>query len=217
MTCPSDVETDGLATILSIWPDSQSGNSSPPILAAPGSYKGVSGRRGPGGCRWFDYPQIVADQQPTITCENSKLDPVRGPLHMVVEDVARYPTVQATHIQDGLTNTLLVGEQHMTTYPDNDVLKQDTGFWAVTQDAFNLSTLQPESYTRGMPDYDACIGLAGDQQVCRRGFSSLHSGNVMNFVTCGGNVVRIMPNMDSQLFEAAGSIAGENEPIVLLE
>jgi hypothetical protein len=81
-----------------------------------------------------------------------------------------------------------------------------------------LSSTQPESYARGLPDIDACILIpSSNNQQCHRAFASLHSGNVMNFVTCAGNVIRITPNMDGNLFQAAGTIAGVNEPLFLLE
>ena len=202
MTCPSDVDTDTLSTILTNWTSPASSGNSDPILAAPGSYKGVTGQRG--------LPYWFFDDATTVAGPlNTEF--MRGPLHTVVEEVPRYPTVQTTHIRDGLTNTLLIGEYHSTTQPDR------RAFWASTHLSHNLSSTQPDSYARGLPDFDACVVLSGIQQQCHRAFASLHSGNVMNFVTCAGNVIRITPNMDGDLFQAAGTIAGVNEPLFLLE
>jgi len=196
MTCPSDVETDQLVTILANWGNPVTSGNSDPILAAPGSYKGVAGRR-ESNFTFCDHPPAVANP-------SNSLESIRGPLHAVIPGVSNIAQVSTGHITDGLTNTLLVGEYHSTTRPDG------TGFWASTYGSHNTGSTQVESYAHGLPDMDACYALSVPTTWthCSDAFASLHAGNMMNFVTCGGNVIRISPDIDGTLFEAAGTIAG---------
>ncbi|MDH3718583.1 MAG: DUF1559 domain-containing protein [Planctomycetota bacterium] len=175
MICPSDVDTDSLPG----W-----------FGCAPGSYKGVDGAYGP----YWAYPPSHA----SIVSADSV---TRGPLHAVVPGVSKFSTVITSQITDGLTNTLLVGEYHSTTAPN------EGGSWALTYNFFNLSSTQIPACAHGLPDYVQCEIPCGRNR-CVRAFASLHSGNVMNFVTCAGNVARISPNIDGNLFRAYGTIAG---------
>jgi hypothetical protein len=191
MTCPSDIVTGTL--VEGLWyVDGKK--------AAPGSYKGVDGTDGGG---WWGF---ALDQAGSMN------DSTRGPLHAVIIGTGKYPPVMTSQITDGLTNTLMVGEYNSTTS------KAFGGpIWASTFNWANLSSTQSWSYTHGYPaSYDECTKLTGaSKQKCVRAFTSLHSGHVMNFVTCGGNVVTISPNVDGTLFKAAGTIAGGE--ILLLE
>jgi len=201
MICPSDVNTDQLADASHYTPDYE---------AAPGSYKGVAGGdHALHDHRWW-WPNRCG--KPT--------DPwTRGPLHVVCDPTASptdsFSTVITSQITDGLTNTLLVGEYHTISGRYNTV----GPFWASSVSVHNSSSTWRASYARGLPDYDACVATPGGHWVyCASAFASLHSGNMMNFVTCGGNVIRISPNMADDLYEAAGTIAGgAYEPILFLE
>ena len=197
MSCPSDPLAGQLAAtsyMLSIED------------AARGSYKGVAGVNNvPGFLLLWDFhdqnhnPSQQANPQ------------ARGPLHVTGNDPNLFRPVQVSEIRDGLSNTLLVGEYHSTTGDSWHM-----PFWASTTAYHNLSLAWAESYARGLPDLDDCVNISGgDWLRCQRAFASLHSGNMLNFVTCGGSVIRISPNMDGALYEAAGTIAGGE--ILLLE
>jgi prepilin-type N-terminal cleavage/methylation domain-containing protein len=183
MLCPSDAETD---TLQPWW------------NLAPGSYSGVDG--GSPGPLW-GFPPSHASIGPADTV-------TRGPLHAVLPQVGYFSAVMTSHITDGLTNTLLVGEYHSATGLAWGPHWGNTYNWA------NLAMTQQEAGPVFLPDYNACLAGTVFSQ-CKRAFASMHSGNVVNFVTCAGNVARISPNIDGTLFKAAGTIAGGE--ILLLE
>jgi prepilin-type N-terminal cleavage/methylation domain-containing protein/prepilin-type processing-associated H-X9-DG protein len=182
MTCPSDTGVNQLRR-------PQVGLN---VDIAPGSYKGVSGKRWGAGNGYWDYPPTVpgAQQHPTS----------RGPLTM--SGIGGFVPLRIVEISDGTANTLLIGEYTTRTSP------ADRGYWASAHTYNSLSSPQLESYTR-QPDYDACIQASGDQfWQCNRSFASMHSGGGINFVMCDGSVRSISPNIDGTLFQALGTVAG---------
>ena len=186
MICPSDVDTD----VLPGW-----------FGAAPGSYSGVNSG---GGAQYWEWPPR---HMPYGGAACALTSDARGPLHPVVSGSCRFPPVITSQITDGLTNTVLVGERHSTTNPDNGPE------WALTYSFFGDGSTQAQSHAHGLPDHAECGNIGGAN--CNTAFASLHSGNMMNFVTCAGNVIRISPNIDGNLFEGYGTIAGGE--IVFLE
>ncbi len=187
MTCPSDVETESLLVAR---------GASEAI--ARGSYKGVAGRRFRSGSAYFDYPGH-ADM---VTSAERRM---RGPLHFV--GVGGFTCERLSSILDGSSNTLLVGEYHTQTLPDNGT------FWASTFSFHNLASAQPESYTR-IPDWERCYAATGNRRhwECLRAFASLHAGGSINFALCDGSVRSINPDIDGNLFQALSTIAGA-EPV----
>ncbi|NIL96300.1 MAG: DUF1559 domain-containing protein, partial [Planctomycetales bacterium] len=192
MTCPSDEGTDELVTGMH-YVGGQA--------AAPGSYKGVAGKspRGPGGRPGRPFWDFPSDQLSAL----SNVDR-RGPLHAVTvgEGLSLLSCVRTMEIRDGLTHTLLVGEKHLADGPGGPV-------WGATWQKINISSVQRESPLHGYPvRTDECFVLIGDNRNCVRAFNSLHSGHVMNFVTCSGNVFPILPDINGEVFVALGTIAG---------
>jgi prepilin-type N-terminal cleavage/methylation domain-containing protein/prepilin-type processing-associated H-X9-DG protein len=182
MTCPSDTGVSQLRR-------PQVGLN---MDIAPGSYKGVSGKRWGAMNGYWDYPPSLPDAQQHPTS--------RGPLTM--SGIGGFVPLRVVEIQDGTSNTLLIGEYATRTS------LADRGYWASSHTYNSLSATQLESYTR-QPDYDACIRANGNEfWECNRSFASLHSGGGINFVQCDGSVRSISPDIDGTLFQALGTVAG---------
>jgi prepilin-type N-terminal cleavage/methylation domain-containing protein len=182
MTCPADPWATQLRR-------PQVGLS---VDIAPGSYKGVSGKRWGAGNGYWDYPPSLPQAQQHLAS--------RGPLTM--SGIGGFAPLRVLQIQDGASNTLLLGEYTTRTSV------ADQGYWASSHTYNSLSATQLESYTR-QPDYDACMRASGDQfWQCNRSFASLHPGGGINFVQCDGSVRSVSPDIDGTLFEALGTVAG---------
>ena len=183
MTCPSDVNTQELVV------PSQQG---PAFPTAPGSYKGVSGSHWTFENGYWDYPPSATD---------AKSHPeTRGPLTMV--GIGEHQPVRFAQITDGLSHTVVVGEYHTRTNPPAKA------FWASTHSFHALGATLPYPFAR-IPDYDAC--MAQDQAYwppCYRAFAALHTGGMTNFVFCDGHVSALAPDLDGNIFQALGTIAG---------
>ncbi len=185
MLCPSDVGSEELVR------PTQFRNEK----IAPGSYKGVAGAKWNTHTGFWDYP-------PGAPLEPPYHREVRGPLHAA--GIARWDCEAIRAINDGTSNTLMVGEYHTKTSPDKKAL------WASAHSFHSLGTTQRESYTR-LPDYDRCLAATGPADrfyECHRGFASQHAGDVINFVLCDGSVRGVLSDIDGLLFEYLGTIDG---------
>jgi prepilin-type processing-associated H-X9-DG protein len=193
MLCPAGVNNRQL----------RRNNSLNQLDAAPGSYKGVAGRTFQGFNFFWDHPP-----QHAAAVTNGMVS--RGPLTMVIS-VGSFDIrpVKFAEIQDGLSNTLLVGEYESSTINNNNI----RGYWGVAYSFNSLSSAQLESFTR-IPDYETCVSTAiaatGTQgfPMCQRAFASLHTGNMINFVMCDGSVQGIAPTIDGNIMRALATIAG---------
>ncbi len=179
MICPTDINTEELIVPEFVFTEK----------IAPGSYKGVAGAVNNG--IFFDYPGQANNANRTAD--------YRGPLHLV--GLGAFGPVSVSDIRDGTTNTFLVGEYHTSTNAPRKA------FWAATNSFRNLGSVQRPSYAR-LPDFDACEALAPSFAYCQRAFAALHAGGVINFVMCDGSVHGISQNIDGELFEHLGTIAG---------
>jgi hypothetical protein len=104
-----------------------------------------------------------------------------------------------SHIRDGTTNTLLVGE-HATKSP----VGRRT-FWARSFAAFNKSSVKADSRTL-VGDFQTCIDLGGGQ-ACKRGWGSFHPGG-LHFAIADGSVRFIGDTVDMNLLADLATIAG---------
>ena len=195
MICPSD---QGNETLLEgAWGFT--------TAIAPGSYKGVMGRRfKPWGAGFYDGaqndindPSLVFEDPETGLEEMVSLG--RGPLTYAGPHGVK--PVRFSQITDGLSSTLLVGEYHSITSPNRGP------FWASSRRFHTLGATQTEALARGLPDYEQCLFILENHVWCNRAFASLHAGGVMVFARCDASVSAIQPEIDGFVFEAMGTIA----------
>ena len=195
--CPSDIELDQLAT-----PETGPGSLSGGLLWAPGSYRAMSGHSlGQNGDHYWDNPSFALNWH-----EEKMLLKNRGAMHNVAQNpgVHRlFKPVRLNEITDGTANTLLVGEYHTTTYNYRRTM------WAYAYTSYNQSSAFFESRTL-LPDYLGCFAIGGGGiHTCKRGWGSLHTGNLLQFVYCDGSVHSLSQNIDMDIFVAGGTIQGE--------
>ncbi|NQT37838.1 MAG: DUF1559 domain-containing protein [Planctomycetes bacterium] len=184
MRCPADSDSNQLHVPTQFRDE--------PI--APGSYKGVAGRRWGSQNGYWDYPPFASQAKSHLAG--------RGPLHMV--GIGNHDCETFDTIRDGTSNTLLVGEYHTKTKPDRKA------YWASAHSFHSLGTPQLESYTR-VPDWEWCNGpqaAGGMFWQCHRAFASLHPGGTIQFVLGDGSVRSLSENIDGRLFEDLGTIHG---------
>jgi prepilin-type N-terminal cleavage/methylation domain-containing protein/prepilin-type processing-associated H-X9-DG protein len=182
-TCPSDVSTDEL-TVPTFGPAAPWSLN---VAYMPGSYRGVSGRSD--GKVFLDW-----------SLDSSYPHDWRGPLHVV--GVLGLTAERVATIEDGTSNTLMVGESTTRTSLQHRTL------WAYSYAFYSLSATTPQARVL-YGDYDRCQeeGGNGHSLPCRRGWGSYHNGG-KNFLLCDGAVRFVAQGIDVDLFAEMGSISG---------
>jgi prepilin-type N-terminal cleavage/methylation domain-containing protein len=200
--CPSDIETDELAI-----PETGQGGG---VRWAPGSYRGVAGAApGTSGDLYWDNPRANLREN-----MEGLPDETRGPLHAVllrVRDQRQLQPVSTQSITDGLSNTLLAGEYHTLTRPQADRVRRT--LWCYAYTSYNSSSGVRDRPWTLLPDYNACTALDSGQHNCKRGWGSLHAGNIIQFAKCDGSVSSISSDIDINLFVDLTTIQGGEIPI----
>ena len=104
----------------------------------------------------------------------------RGVLHTVASRGLIHEGMQA--IQDGTSNTLMVGE-----YMSKTTTRRGT-FWAYSYTCYALGSCGPEARLY-IPDYDLCGSIPGNDgsNACKRAFASFHPAG-MNFAFADASV-----------------------------
>jgi prepilin-type N-terminal cleavage/methylation domain-containing protein/prepilin-type processing-associated H-X9-DG protein len=182
------------------------GNSGLPIpLCMPGSYRCSSGADWGGNSgnsqtgsneNWDDGTQV-----PWLMSWKSGF---RGVMHACNSTVGAGPE-RLLNIQDGTSNTLMVGE-----YMTKTTLSRRT-FWAYAYTSYNESVATIGQSRTLIPDFDQCKSLppGGDNQ-CKRAWGSFHTGGFINFAFCDGSIHSISPNIDvNYVFPALATISGD--------
>ncbi len=193
--CPSDINLNELAR-----PETGPGSL---WQWAPGSYRAMSGHSlGAGGDHYWDNPDV--HKVPDLV-----LPEWRGAMHniplkgTITDPIQFLQPVELRQITDGTSNTFLVGEYHTLTRQDRRTL------WAYAYTSYNQSSAFFESRTL-LPDFEKCQTIGGGgSQTCKRGWGSMHSGGVVQFVFCDGSVHSISPDVDMELFVASATIQNE--------
>jgi prepilin-type N-terminal cleavage/methylation domain-containing protein/prepilin-type processing-associated H-X9-DG protein len=180
--CPADVSTSVLDS-----PESGPGSG---LAYMPGSYRAVSGKSD-GSAFWDNADALGLPAQ------------WRGALHSVWQ-AKGLGVEHLTGISDGTSNTLLVGE-----YATQSHNRRRT-FWAYTYTSYNQSSATLNQSRTLLNDYDRCrdIGGPGDENPCKRGWGSFHTG-VINFVWCDGSVRPVTTGVDMNVFAGLATIAGD--------
>jgi len=201
-SCPSDLEPEFIV------PQSgpEAGGSSEDLNKAyrTGSYRANTGRVNT-AATWYLGEDLgfIIDQR-----GNSGGLGWRGPMHVkgrFKEDSAEGYTLgveSIKNIEDGTSNTLMVGEQTTITQPRRRT------FWAYSWGGYNQSQawMDPRMF---MGDYDKCRTLngSGGLRVCMAMWYSFHPGGA-NFLRCDGSVSVVQFDIDLETFGRLCSIAG---------
>jgi prepilin-type N-terminal cleavage/methylation domain-containing protein len=203
--CPSDILNQAGRLF---QPESGSAAASTNAWYAPGSYRAMSGwAPGNHGDRYWDNP--LAHEVGNVT---ALPDWTRGAMHNVIVrpntgDRGHLQPVKIQQIVDGTSNTILVGEYSTATLPaGTDRIRG--GMWAYAYTSYNQSSATPFSETL-LGDYQKCFAIGGNIDRCKRGFGSLHAGEIFQVVLCDGSVTQISPDIDMDIFGQMGIIADE--------
>lgn len=132
----------------------------------------------------------------------------RGPLHYVplAGTEGKFAAVlrpeKLAKISDGLSKTMLIGEQ-------TNLVQERRSFWAHTFGNYILSQATDQERIF-MDDYNECtaIGGTGGGRPCMSGWYSYHSGNGMNYANCDGSGGFMTFATDLAVFNARASISG---------
>jgi prepilin-type N-terminal cleavage/methylation domain-containing protein len=191
--CPSDLYAKLVYAPETIAPDGGGNNGS--IQYATMSYRAMTGMGDVGttdtfGGFWNEVQQA------------QKVHPAgRGAFHG--DGYSGLSPERFATIQDGLSNTIFVGERHTRDHPSRH------GFWADSFNLYSKSASWPFSITL-LADYDKCASKI-NANYCKYGWGSFHPGGI-SFLMGDGSVRTISTGIDMNVFMALSTIAG-GEPI----
>lgn len=215
--CPSDEETD-----INDNPKSGPGSGS---LYNRGSYRGNSGlNTSENGAFWDSSSQqgdkrYAAQRGPLPGIGPLYLDPLAAnPVPLSVWCI-RSP-VKIKDITDGTANTVMLGEKaHIVRSSADPALpnaaetaRARRTFWAYTYTSYQRSVtfLRSSTITN---DYARCMEIGEGDNVCKRGWGSLHPGG-FNVTMCDGSVQFISESIDVFMYGSLSTI-GNGETVVL--
>jgi prepilin-type N-terminal cleavage/methylation domain-containing protein/prepilin-type processing-associated H-X9-DG protein len=138
----------------------------------------------------------------------------RGPI-IAASDRINSDPVKISKVTDGLSKSAMVGE----AVSDPTAIRRNvwaSGWRYHSKGHFIRDEIGRSSIFR-TPDQTFCAasarevppGLGADPNLCFRGFGSVHSGGVLQFVFCDGSVQSIPETVSDEVFLALGTIAGE--------
>ncbi len=165
------------------------------------SYNAVAGAS-TSGDDWFDgfhgnsifYPVPPGDASNLMGIELNE----RGPMHTVGVNHLNFESM--AHIRDGASNTLLVGERHISGLPSRRPM------WAYGYTTHAMSSMMFPSATL-LHEYARCeVVFTNNRKPCLRGWGSFHPAGIQ-FVACDGSVRTVSSQIDMNLFVGLGTIA----------
>ena len=176
-------------------------NDQPPVVRAAatlGDYAAVAG---------LDYMNGVIST--AVNGPDSDLRPDLRPESMESGAIYSYSKVRDKDVTDGLSNTIAIGEKHKPQVPTNnnpDMLHYEQG-----DNAF-LAGDSPKTIFAGTRYGDANSTISGIAQgpddPANTKFGSEHNG-LTHFMFLDGHVKGLKNDVDYQVFNAAGTIGGE--------
>ena len=194
-TCPTDTFTEEL-----VLPQGET------LEFAPATYKAVSGvidlTKSSNTPTFWD--RRYGSRNPAVLEDHPLL---RGPLTATGPNYMLKPT-KLSQIEDGTSQSALVGEYHTLTFAD--VRKS---VWGSGWRYHSKGHLVRGSLFR-TPDLEQCIELAGQIYgdtgpfLCYRTFASLHPGGIINFALCDGSIAALSEDIDDEVYLNYGTIAG---------
>ena len=207
--CPSDEETD-----INDYPASGPGSG---VLYNRGTYRGNAGLcTAENGSYW----DSSAEQKGKQYANDRGPLPGVGPLYLDPWVANPLPTskwaaspVKIKQIADGTANTVLLGEKAHIVRSSGAVAdaaeaaRRRRTFWAYTYTSYQRSVTFQQSRTI-TNDYARCMEIGGDSNdnVCKRGWGSLHPGG-FNVTMCDGSVQFVSESVDVFLYGALSTIA----------
>jgi hypothetical protein len=195
-TCPSDNRARLFLAPETVAPAGAS-QPDPPLRYMSSSYKFMSGL---GRC---DVTQTFAGYWDQVQAALATYPRGKGAFHG--DGYSGLSPTRLTDITDGMSNTLFIGERHISS------ASVGRGpFWANSFNLYTGSAAFPPlaaNYNQMLSaDYDTCAKTISSN-CCKYGWGSVHTGN-MNFVLGDGSVRRINQNIDLNVFGALATIAG---------
>ena len=215
--CPSDEETD-----INDNPKSGPGSGS---LYNRGSYRGNAGLNTSDNSTFWDSSSQQKGQQ--YAKERGPL-PGIGPLYLdppantlkLTKWCLESP-VKIKDITDGTANTVMLGEKahivRSSADPSFRTRRRPPAarrtFWAYTYTSYQRSVtfLRSSTITN---DYARCMEIGEGDNVCKRGWGSLHPGG-FNVTMCDGSVQFISESIDVFMYGSLSTIA--NGEIIALK
>jgi prepilin-type N-terminal cleavage/methylation domain-containing protein/prepilin-type processing-associated H-X9-DG protein len=195
-TCPSDNRAGQLLAPETVAPAGAS-QPDPPLRYMSSSYRFMSGL---GRC---DVTQTFAGYWDQVQAALATYPRGKGAFHG--DGYSGLSPTRVIDITDGTSNTLFIGERHISS------ASVGRGpFWA---NSFNLYTggaafppLAANSNLMLSADYDTCAQTI-NPNCCKYGWGSVHTGTI-NFVFGDGSVRFIYQSIDLNVFGALATIAG---------
>jgi len=193
-SCPSDLPQELLVPASGLEAGGFGGSGGQNNQFRTGSYRAVTGKVR-NAATWYLAEDLKDAAGNELVSWNW-----RGPMHLsgylgLQEEAIR-------NIEDGTSNTLMVGEQTTITVP------RRRSFWAYTWGGYATSQAwdDPRMF---LGDYEKCQTLSGSgaQRVCMGGWYSFHP-NSANFLRCDGSVSAVQLDIDLTTFGDLCSIAG---------
>lgn len=120
-----------------------------------------------------------------------------------------------SQVTDGSSNTAMVGEFHAG--PEAVRRNAWASGWRYHSKGHFIRDDQGRSSIYRTPNVELCRasarevppGLGGDPNLCFRTFSSVHPGDMIQFVYCDGSVHSVRSVIDDEVYLAIGTVAGE--------
>jgi len=196
--CPTDLQKGEIGN------PGEGGRRYDGILFARSSYVGVAGQS-------YGHPRDCPDRCGNFDFNWSESSPLynngrggwRGAITLVDDLTAgsQLQPVRQAEVQDGTSNTVLIGEAHKPKdRPDR------APFWALGGNTYTIRIMQVNAWSLRYLEYDKCEA-AWPSNHCQRGYGSYHPGG-LNFAFADGSTRPISRNVEMAIIGAVSSIQG---------